>query len=201
MDVEAGRELQVLLGESVPEVNVRPQSPDLVFDLPDAPVEVNVEGERRIYTNGLILPWRIRTLPGVKVLLFVNNEPFRAPSRTATVRQTSTWVWQKEGTYRITAVMEMPTSERSVPSTAHVLVVDRTSPSLLLTSPSEPQVAGKSVLVAGRTEPGVGLELNGEPVTVDLAGDFEQTLQLVPGANSLLLVATDLPGTASGCNP
>lgn len=196
VDVEAGRELQVLLGASVPEVHVRPQSPDLIYGVPDTLVEVNDQGEQLLFTNSIMLPWRIRTLPGVKVTLFVDDVPFRTVTSGSDGSADIDLGLAMEGSYRVTAVMEMPTGERSVPSPAYVLVVDRTSPSLLLTSPSEPQVAGKSIRVAGRTEPGVTLELNGKSVTVDQAGDFEQILQLVPGSNSLLLVATDRAGNS-----
>ena len=160
VDVEAGRELQVLLGASVPEVHVRPQSPDLIYNAPDALAEVNDQGEQLLFTSSIVLPWRIQTLPGVKVTLFVDDAPFSTVISGSDGSADIDLGLAKEGAYRVTAVMEMPTGERSVPSTARVLVVDRTSPSLLLTSPSEPQVAGKSILVAGRTEPGVRLELN-----------------------------------------
>jgi hypothetical protein len=102
----------------------------------------------------------------------------------------------QEGTYRITAVMETLVGERSLPSPTQVLVVDRTPPSLLLTSPSEPQVVGKSVQVAGRTEPDVRLTLNQLPVAVSEAGEFEYELPLTPGINEIILVATDRAGNS-----
>ena len=92
--------------------------------------------------------------------------------------------------------MENPLGERSAPAQPQVVVIDRTPPSLLLESPTEPQVATKEVSVAGRTEAGVQLQLNGAPVNVDAGGRFEVTITLQPGPNELDLSAADRAGNA-----
>jgi hypothetical protein len=129
LDVEAGRELQVLLGASVPEVHVRPQSPDLSYHLSGMEPDVNGQGEQVIYTNELLIPWRIQTLPGVKVLLIVDDEPFvSAVAGSDGVVDVGLDLAQ-EGVHRITAVMETLSGERSLPAPVQVLVIDRTQPS------------------------------------------------------------------------
>ena len=196
VDVAAGRELQVLLGASVPEVHVRPQSPVLVYNVPDVLAEVNAQGESLWFTSGSVLPWRSQTLPGVKVTLFVDDVPASTAIAGSDGAANFNLNLAQEGTYRITAIMETLAGERSLPAPTQVLVIDRTPPSLLLTSPSEPQVVGKSVRVAGRTEPGVRLTLNQLPVTVGETGDFEYELPLTSGVNEIILVAADRAGNS-----
>ena len=196
VDVEAGRELQVLLGASVPEVHVRPQSPALSYGDPNAAADVDAEGRRLYFTTSASAGWQIQTLPGVKVLLYVNDELAGSFVGDEDGIVEAAVDLPLEGAYRVAAVMETLNGERSLPSPMEVLVVDRTPPSLLLTSPAEPQVQGDSVQVAGRTEPGVRVELNGEVIAVGETGEFNYKLSLVPGVNEFILVAADRAGNS-----
>ena len=161
LDVAAGRELQVRLGESVPEVNVRPQSPQLGLDLPTATTVTDADAdEAYVYTNQASIPWRIQTLPGVRVAFTVNGEETQRVTADANGLATVAFSPQAEGAYRVSVIMETAIGERSLPSPEQVVVVDRTPPSLLLNSPSEPQVQTNSVAVAGhyRAECSPGVE-------------------------------------------
>jgi hypothetical protein len=196
IDVEAGQELSVLLKASVPEVHVRPQSPALVSDIPADSVVVGQNGEQTFFTYANTVSWQVRTLPGAEVEFYVNDQLAQTVRADVQGRTVVDFSPAEEGTYRITAVMATLTGEKSLPSPAQVLVIDRTPPSLLLTSPTEPQVSADSVMVAGRTEPDVRLTLNGHPVAVDEKGDFKQTLALSPGANPFTLIAIDRAGNS-----
>ena len=92
----------------------------------------------------------------------------------------------------------LPTSRRtgefSRLSTPQTVVFDRTPPSLVLTSPQDPQVTGKTVTVAGTTEAGASLAINGQPAAVDAAGNFSVDMSLTLGPNELNLVVTDRAG-------
>ncbi len=75
---------------------------------------------------------------------------------------------------------------------------DRTPPYLVLHTPSkEQEVRGASIEVAGRTEPGATITLNGDPVAVGDDGRFATKLGLVDGANQLVLEAKDSAGNTS----
>ncbi len=195
-DIEAGRELMVRLGESVPEVNVRPQPPRMSST---ALAERDGGGENaseRYFVNTTSMPWVIQTLPGARVAFYVNDVVLKEMIANDDGVAAVDFTPDSEGIYRITASMETATGEASLAAPVKTVVVDYTHPPLLLTSPSDPQVTTSSVSLAGSTEPGVTLFANGEPVIVDEQGDFSQELPLALGANPINLVATDPAGNS-----
>ncbi len=194
VDVEAGRELQVLLVQAVPEVHVRPQSPQLTSDLPVATADTEDGGEQRFFTSRNTISWRVRASPGAQVLFYVNDALVSKSTADASGAVSVQFSPPTEGVYRVIAVMQTLAGEQSLPSPAQQIVVDRTPPSLVLTSPTEPQVSSAAVTLIGRTEPGNRLEINGKLVPVDKSGNFKQGMNLVAGANSLTLMATDRAG-------
>lgn len=75
---------------------------------------------------------------------------------------------------------------------------DSTPPFLPLLSPAEGVlVEVPEVAVFGASEAGVTLTVNGVAVDVSADGRFEATLALTPGANQIVLVATDPAGNVS----
>jgi len=75
------------------------------------------------------------------------------------------------------------------------LISDSTPPFLALSSPTEGAlIAEASLTVAGESEPGVTLTLNGDPVTLDAANRFAVPVTVVPGPNSFALLAVDAAG-------
>jgi len=195
VDVEAGRELEVLLGKPGLEAQVRLQAPKLTPELPPQAASVGEEGERMYFTNASEVPWLVQTLPGADLTFYVNDVAVANARADGKGLATLYFTAPAEGTYRITAVMQMAGDE-SLPAKTQVLVVDRTPPPLVLTSPTEPQVKTNEVTIVGYTEPGVRLELNGRPVTVDEKGAFEQKLSLVKGENELIYIASDRAGNS-----
>lgn len=69
---------------------------------------------------------------------------------------------------------------------------DDTSPEVAL---DEPEIYGNLVIFTGRTEPGVDLTIQGEPVTVRSDGAFSKTLQIdQAGRNEVRIRARDAAG-------
>ncbi len=198
-DVVAGQELEVLqafLAQSPP--TPRAQAPELhlTSELFGDAVQVDAGGERTMYLNTLATSWQIHSLPGANVEIYIDDELVRTIEADGNGLAAFDFSPTTEGTYRISAVATTLIGEKSRPSTPHVLVFDRTQPSVVLTSPAEPQVVGETVVVAGKTEPGVRLILNGQPLTVDENGNFQVEERLSPGPNELALEAIDRAGNA-----
>lgn len=75
------------------------------------------------------------------------------------------------------------------------ITVDTKPPTLLLTSPSRGETTESSTItVAGRTEPGAYLVVNGVVVEVARNGSFASNLALSPGANDITVTSTDAAG-------
>jgi hypothetical protein len=100
----------------------------------------------------------------------------------------------EEGAYVITADIATVAGEVSRLSAPQTVVFDRTPPSLVLTNPQDPNITGETVAVAGQTEAGAQLTINGQPALVDADGSFAATVDLVPGPNDLRLVVVDRAG-------
>lgn len=195
VDLEAGRELEVLLGSPPSAAQVRLQSPLLTPELPRRAMDLSPEGEQVFFTNTTEVSWRVQTLPGAELTFYVNDVAITSVRADDQGFAMLDFVAPAEGVYRVSAVMHMA-GQTSLPSRAQILVIDLTPPPLVLTSPLEPQVTTSEVKIAGKTEPGVHLELNGRPVPVDETGAFEQVLTLVKGDNQLVYIATDRAGNS-----
>jgi hypothetical protein len=75
------------------------------------------------------------------------------------------------------------------------LVEDDTPPFLTLREPEEGEiVSAAEVALAGESEPGVRLSVNGRPVPVGDDGGFSTTVQATLGSNSVVLEAVDRAG-------
>jgi hypothetical protein len=77
---------------------------------------------------------------------------------------------------------------------AWTFTVDTAGPSLSLSSPSYELTRDPIALVAGTTDPGAGVAVNGAPVFVDPSGAFSTTLVLSEGPNPIDVVAADAAG-------
>ncbi len=193
IDVAAGQELQLLLGQTVSEADVRPQSPQLSAP---GPIGSESDNEGEFYTNASSLSWQIQSLPGAQVLFYVNDEISAEVVADELGLVNVGFIPATEGVYTVSAVAEMLTGGKSLPSATQTVIVDRTPPSLVLLSPVDPQITEEQILVSGKTEFDVELSLNETPLTVDETGYFEHPLDLALGANEFVLIATDQAGNA-----
>jgi hypothetical protein len=75
------------------------------------------------------------------------------------------------------------------------IVIDTTPPFLTITAPERDAVLrDAAVRVAGETEPGARVTVQGQPVTVRADGRFEVTITAAVGANAIVVVAADPAG-------
>ncbi len=195
-DVDAGNELDssvLVAGETVA---VRPKRPLLQTDLLANSEAIDENGREIFYMNTLATPWRIQSLSNVYVRVYVNDELYTRVPTDARGLAVGEFSPPNEGQYRIHAVTEMSTSETSLPSPQHTIIVDRTPPFLELLQPTDPQVTVEQVVVSGHTEPQTQLELNGVYLPVDGTGYFEHTLDLVSGTNKFEIMVTDRAGNS-----
>lgn len=75
--------------------------------------------------------------------------------------------------------------------------VDDVPPILTITSPAVTLTNDPIVTIAGLTEPGASVTINGDPVSVDTGGNFALTLLLADGNHAVVVVATDIEGNAN----
>lgn len=100
-----------------------------------------------------------------------------------------------DGAQLVTAVAEDQAGNTATVSLS--MTVDTAAPALLLTAPSYDLTNGPSVVVAGTTEPGASVAVNGQAATIAPDGSFSVTLSLVEGPNSIVVVATDSAGNVA----
>jgi len=101
----------------------------------------------------------------------------------------------EEGVYRLSVAMDREGDHRTEPVT---IVYDRTPPHLsLFTDPPTPEVSTSPILLAGRSEAGARVTVNGREVPVDADGRFSIPWELGPGLNVARVVATDQAGNTS----
>lgn len=194
-EVAAGEELAVLLQESAPVAWVRPQTPRLTLAAPPlVPQTTGAPGEAIFYTNESTLAWRIETVPNASVLIYINDKLTQTVTADVDGTVMLDFSPPQEGAYVITAKIETVAGESSQLSTPQTVLFDQTPPSLVLTNPQDPYITGQTVAVAGQTEAGAQLTINGQAVTVDADGSFAATLDLVPGPNDLRLAVVDRAG-------
>ncbi|MSU76250.1 helix-turn-helix domain-containing protein [Patescibacteria group bacterium] len=68
-------------------------------------------------------------------------------------------------------------------------------PKLEVTSPSGGSTSSsETVTVKGETDPGAALSINGQPIPTDTDGAFKEEVRLLPGTNSLRVVAKNKNG-------
>lgn len=75
--------------------------------------------------------------------------------------------------------------------------VDDVPPALTITSPTAALTNDPSVTVAGTTEPGAAVTINGEPTTVEASGSFSRTFVLADGTHEFVVVAADIEGNTN----
>ncbi len=76
--------------------------------------------------------------------------------------------------------------------TSLFLEVDTTAPILSLVSPIGDLVTTDPLLtIVGRSEPGASVTINGVAITLSPTGDFNHTLDLLSGTNTITFIATD----------
>lgn len=83
------------------------------------------------------------------------------------------------------------------------ITLDKTPPSLKVAEPTDGEEffdEGKEILVAGETEPGAQLTVNGFYTIVDTEGNFAKRFELSEGDNDIQIVVKDKAGNQNQAN-
>lgn len=133
-------------------------------------------------------------VPGVDgVRLSIRDENGEERRLALGAAQTEAAVELRSGTYRWAVAGQL--AGEALPSSSPRTVeveVDVTPPPLHLEAPiAGSSVAGAVVRVAGRTEPGAKIEVDGRSVEADTAGVFSTSMQIPRGLTNIVVVVTD----------
>ena len=100
-----------------------------------------------------------------------------------------------------TIVAEATDAEGNTATVTKAITRDSTPPAVALASPSDGATTGlPTISVAGSTEPGARLVVNGLLVAVAADGSFAVVVALLDGANTITATATDLAGNAGSAS-
>lgn len=68
----------------------------------------------------------------------------------------------------------------------------RSAPSIVISTPSEFEtIPGNTIVVKGRTQPETAVTINNQKIEVKNDGSFSQEVNLLPGNNTIIIVATN----------
>ena len=111
----------------------------------------------------------------------------------------STQVSLRAGSNTIVATAKDTSNNVSKPSKTATVLYDAKPPSLGVSTPSDTStsVDQPQLTVVGKTEPDASVSINDRQVVVQSDGSFSTTIQLSPGDNQIVVVATDEAGNTS----
>jgi hypothetical protein len=83
-------------------------------------------------------------------------------------------------------------------SESYTVLYKKEKPNLEITSPEEDKKTNQEeILISGKTDKNVFIEINSSPVVVNTLGEFQSTLKLQPGENKILITAQDIAGNVT----
>lgn len=180
VNIRAGEEVDAIVGQSLV---VQPQK-----------LRINGGGTTMITRERTtIIEGRGRPNSAIEVI--VNGDKVDTIQADAMGDFSYAFTAAEEGEYTISAVavgLEGAVGEASEPVT---ILYDRTPPrSLVITSPTESEVLSSPIILAGKTEVGARVTVNGMEVAVDAEGGFSTSLELQVGSNPITVIAADQAG-------
>lgn len=155
-----------------------------VFDLEEPPTATN---SAQIYVSGTVEDFE-------KLDIYINN----TKAESVTVKGKSSFNEKigplKQGENKIYAIARSGT-EHSKESETYTVFYKKEPLKLEIESPSaDMKTSTQELSIKGLTDQGASLRVNGQPIVVDLSGEFSSTYRLKDGENTLLFVATDAAG-------
>jgi len=184
VDVYAGEEIDAIVGQPLVVRARRPEPQVGQAALPDfiSAREVVLQGHAN---------------PGDLVDILLNGVKIATVLADAEGKFSYPLDTSREGAYTVSI---RSTNQRGHVSEEVVLMVfttDFTPPPLVITSPTESEVASSPITLAGQTEPWAQVMLDDQRLQLDSNGSFMTTLELEPGANPFTVVATDQAGNST----
>lgn len=170
------------VGEGKVPVNVR------VVPKPPLKLEINLDEE--VLTN--VNPYKVTglTVPGAKLTI---------SGRPATVATDGTFkedIPLKEGLNRLT--FEATDAKGAKAVAIRIIFLDTKKPLLQVSLTNGQVFMEQPVKFSGRTEPGIKLRVNEQPVEISETGEFEAVIEnLEDGEHKVTIVATDKAGNVS----
>ncbi|MFK7999209.1 MAG: hypothetical protein AB8H86_06410 [Polyangiales bacterium] len=163
-------------------------------DLP-APAELlQPDADAEILTRGSVqLRWSpVASVDQYEVMVRGPSEPIERQVSATHARFTLS-----SGDYEwsVRALTPLGHGHESAHGHFHV-VLDRTPPTVTLRSPTPGQIVQEGAIVAGRTEPGAVLTINGARAQVNADGSFRSTTQVRPGLTNIVVVVRDAVGNS-----
>ncbi len=155
-----------------------------IFDLDEPPTATN---SAQIYVSGTVEDYD-------KLDIYINN----TKAESVTVKGKSGFNEKigplKQGENKIYAIARSGT-EHSKESDTYTVFYKKDPLKLEIESPTpDMKTSAQDLIVKGVTDQGASLRVNGQPVVVDLSGEFSSTYRLKEGENVLMFVATDAAG-------
>lgn len=129
-----------------------------------------------------------------KVDIYINN----TKAKSITVKGKSSFNEKvgtlKQGENSVYAIARTGTQHSKESDTYTVFYKKEPLKLEIETPTADMKTTNQELTLKGVTDPGASLRVNGQPIVVDLAGEFESSLRLKEGENTLMFVATDAAG-------
>jgi len=129
-----------------------------------------------------------------KVDIYVNN----TKAQSVTVKGKSSFNEKvgtlKQGENKIYVIARVG-SEQTKESDTFTVYYKKEPLKLEIESPTtDMKTSSQDLIIKGITDQGSSLRVNGQPIVIDLSGEFNSTYRLKEGENTLIFVATDAAG-------
>lgn len=143
----------------------------------------------QIYVSGSVQDFE-------KVDIYINN----TKAESVTVKGKTSFTEKvgplKQGENKI-YVIARAGEEHTKESNTYTVLYKKDPLTLEIESPTnDMKTSTQELSITGTTDQGASLRVNGQPIVVDLSGEFSSTYRLKEGENTLLFIATDAAGNS-----
>ncbi len=160
--------------------------------IPPVPPQVSLPFDA---TNSAQLTLTGNSEPGATVFLTLNEDSSGDVVVSDNGSFTLPQISLTEGDNALAIVAVDQSGNKSVSATQFSVYFSQKAPDLQVDAPTDnQQVTGNTVEVKGNTTPGMKLTINGRLIIVASDGNFATNLNLNPGENPLVIVASDKLG-------
>lgn len=155
---------------------------------------LNVD-EPEVATNSALLIVSGDTTEFKSVEFYINN----VKVETASIKTNGTFSKEigklREGENKIHVIAKTEDGKEKKQSESYTISYIKEPPELEIETPKDQDKTNKNeIQVKGKTEKGVNIRVNNQPVVVDFEGNFTTNIRLKEGENKLEFTATDIAG-------
>lgn len=181
----------IFFGDIKSGMNSKVEKTDLI---PPGPPRLTISTEA---TNSAVFSVKGIAEPGSQVYLSMNTGEYESTKVPDEGIFEFSGISLEFGVNTFTAVAVDDAGNRSQSSTGVSVLYSSTPPKLEISSPTDQQtISGKEnrVQVKGKTDSGVKITINERVAIVDSSGGFLKQVELIPGDNVFVILATDAAG-------